>query len=108
MLLIIQIMFDIWNLTNKSVTNFLFIPPFKNDAPINSYPLFLNKIFCPPPIKLIFQKFHPPLENGGSNYWTKLTEAYFFATKVNIYFCEAEFGNNHCVANATFFTKNLI
>ena len=76
--------------------------------PINSYLLFLNKIFHAPPIKLIFQKFHTPLEKGGLELWTKLIEEYFFAIKVNIHFGEAEFGNNHYVANATFFTKNLI
>ena len=83
-------------------------PLLKIMAPINSYPLSLNKIFHPPPIKLIFQKFHPLLEKGGSNYGTKLIEAHFFALKVNIHFCEAEFGNSHYVASATFFTKNLI
>ena len=74
--------------------------------PINSYPLFLNKIFHPPPIKLIFQKSHPTLEKGALELWTKLTKAYFFAIKVK--FTSAEFGNNHYVANVTVFTKNLI
>ena len=83
-------------------------PLLKMMPPINSYPLFLNKIFHPPPIKLIFQKFHTPLEKGGLKLWTKLIEEYFFAIKVNIHFDEAEFGNNHYVANATFFNKNLI
>ena len=108
MQLIIQIMFDIWNLTNKSVTNFLSLPSFKIDAPYKLISLFLNKMFHPPPIKLIFQKFHTHLEKGGLELWTKLIEQYFFAIKVNIHFCEAKFGNNHYVANATFFTKNLI
>ena len=83
-------------------------PLLKMMPPINSLPLFLKKIFHPPPIKLIFQKFHPPLEKGGLELWTKLLEAYFVAIKVNIHFSEAEFGNNHYVANATFSTQNLI
>ena len=108
MLLIIQIMFGISNLTNKSVTNFLSIPPFKNDAPYKLITSIFKKNFHPPPVKLIFQKFHPPLEKGGLELWTKLLEAYFVAIKVNIHFSEAEFGNNHYVANATFSTQNLI
>ena len=73
MLLIIQIMFHISNLTNKSVTSFSSIPPL-----------------------------------GGLALWTKLTEAYFFAIKVNTHFHKVEFGNNHYVASATFPPKNLI
>ena len=45
MLLIIQIMFGISNLTNKSVTNFLSIPPFKNDAPYKLITSIFKKNF---------------------------------------------------------------
>ena len=45
MLHIIQIMFGIWNLINKSVTNFLSIPPFKNDAPYKLITSIFLKIF---------------------------------------------------------------
>ena len=41
----IQIMFVIWNLTNKSITNFLSIPPFKNDAPYKLIPPIFKKNF---------------------------------------------------------------
>ena len=62
-------MFDISNLTNKSVTNFVSIPSIKNNALCKLIPpVFLNKICHRPPIKLIFQKFHLPLEKWGSNY----------------------------------------
>ena len=45
MLLIIQIMLDIWNLTNESVTNFLSIHSFKNDAPYKLVPPIFKQNF---------------------------------------------------------------
>ena len=86
MLLIIQIMFDIWNLTNKSVTNFLSIPSFKNEACYKLIPPIFKQNFPSSPYQVNFLKVPSPFRKGGLELWTKLTEAYLFAIKVNIHF----------------------